>query len=341
MEYVRLGRSGLRVSELCLGTWMFGTQTAEGREVVDRDGAQTLLDAAWERGINFFDTANNYGDGRSESYLGEWLGGQERENFVIASKMFWITRGLGREGLSRKNVMAEVQDTLERLDSDYLDIYYIHGWLDEANLEETLSAMNDLVRAGMVHYIGISNFTSWQLMKAQWLSERHGWEPVTVIQPRFNAADNVPFTVDPAEMPLPDLYQACRDQGVAVCPYAPVAGGFLSGKYQRTEGGEAVVPDDSRGSLTKRYGPFPDRWWRVLDEVKAVARELGATPAQVAVRWSMMIDGVTSVPIVGGRKVEQLEENLGALEIELSKEQHERIREAGVLKDPVSPYIYT
>lgn len=143
-------------------------------------------------------------------------------------------------------------------------------------------------------------------------------------------------------MPLPDLFGACRDQGIAVCPYAPVAGGFLSGKYQRTEsGGEAVVPDDSRGSLSKRYGPFPDRWWRVLEEVKSVATELGATPAQVAVRWSMMIDGVASVPIIGGRKLEQLDENLGALEIELSAEQYERIREAGVLKDKVSPYIYT
>ncbi len=341
MEYVIFGETGLEVSQLCLGGWMFGTETEDGRVVVDRSEAHELLDAAWNHGINFFDTANNYGRGRSEQYIGEWLKDKDRENFVIASKVYWATRGRRISGLSRKIVRAEIEGTLERLGTDYLDIYYIHGWHETSPLEETLSALNDLVRAGKVHYIGVSNFTAWQLIKALCICDKHNWEPVSVIQPRYNAADHFPFTVNPAEMALPDLFDACRDQNVAVCPYAPLAGGFLAGKYERGPDGEVVVPDGSRATLSDRYGHFSDRWWAVLDAVREVADEIGASLAQVALRWAMLIDGVTSVPIFGGRSIDQLNENVGALDISLSTDQFDRILKAGSFGDFESVYIYT
>lgn len=341
MEYVNLGNSGLEVSQLCLGGWMFGTELKSGKEVVGRAAAHELLDAAWAQGINFFDTSNNYGGGRSERYIGEWIANKDRENFVIASKVYFTTRGRQAAGLSRKIIMAEIEGSLERLGTDYLDIYYIHGWHLTSPLEETLSAMNDLVRDGRVHYLGVSNFSSAQLVKSAWITEKHGWAPVTVIQPRYNAADHVPFTVDPAEQALPDLFDVCRELGAAVCPYAPLAGGFLAGKYERQPDGRVVIPGDSRAGLTDQYGPFPEHWWRVLDAVREVAGEVGASPAQVALCWTMIVEGVTSVPIFGGRSIEQLNKNVAALDVSLTSDQYDRIVHAGRYRGLDSPYIYT
>jgi aryl-alcohol dehydrogenase-like predicted oxidoreductase len=340
MEYLNLGNSGLEVSRLCFGTWMFGTEFKEGEEVVDQNGAHELLDAAWSKGINFFDTANNYGNSRSERYIGKWLADKEREDFVIASKVYFATRGRQRTGLSRKIIMAEIEGTLERLNTDYLDIYYIHGWHVTSPLEETLSAMNDLVRDGRVHYLGVSNFSSAQLVKSAWICEKQGWAPITVIQPRYNAADHVPYTVDPSEQALPDLVEVCRDLGIALCPYAPLAGGFLTGKYERQADGRATVPSASRADSSHRYGPFPERWWQVLDAVKEVASETGASPAQVALRWVMMVPGLTSVPIFGARSLEQLNKNVAVLDVSLTSEQYKRIADAGRYRE-ISPYIYT
>lgn len=332
MEYVTLGDTGLEVSQLCLGTWMFGTEAADGTVATDRAQANDLLDAAWERGINFFDTANNYGGGDSERYIGDWLDGRDRENFVVASKVYWGTRGRRERGLSRKMVHAEIEGTLDRLGTEYLDIYYVHGWHDPSPIEETLSALNALVRAGKVHYVGVSNFAAWQLMQSQWLADVHDWEAVSVIQPRYNAVDHYPYTVDPSKQPLPGLFDACRDQHVAVCPYAPLAGGFLTGKYERVEGDPYTVqaPDDSRASLSDRFDDFyvSARGWHVLDAIRDVATELDATPAQVALRWLIEHEEFTCIPITGARTVDQLDENVGAVDIELNDDQFDRILEA-------------
>lgn len=333
VEYLRLGNTGMEVSEACLGTWMFGTMSPAGSEVVDRDVAVSILDSAWESGVNFFDTANAYGDGRSEEYIGSWLEGKDREDFVVASKVYFALSGRQRIGLSRKIVMAEIEGTLARLGTSYLDIYYIHGWHDPSPLEETLSALNDLVRAGKVHYIGVSNFASWQLVLANEMCRSNGWAPVSVIQPRFNAADHVPYTLDPAEMPLPDLFDACRYLKVAVCSFSPLAGGFLTGKYERDSEGNTSTPDGSRAAMFESYGDFSERWWRVLAEVKAVAEEVDATPAQVAVKWVSRITGLTSIPIIGATSAQQLEETLRYVDLPLSEEQHERISTAGMLAD--------
>jgi aryl-alcohol dehydrogenase-like predicted oxidoreductase len=329
MEYVRLGESGVEVSTLCLGTWMFGTELEDGVEATDRDAAHRILDAAWDAGVNFFDTANNYGGGDSERYLGSWLAERERESFVVASKVYFDTRGRQGTGLSRKIIRAEIEGTLDRLDTEYLDLYYVHGWHEDSPIAETMAALDDLVREGRVHYLGVSNFAAWQLIQAQGLADRHDWAPISVIQPRYNALDHYPYTVDPSEQPLPGLLDACRDQDIAVAPYAPLAGGFLTGKYDRGPDGELEAPPDTRGALLDTYGPFTERAWGVLDAVRSVADDVGATPAQVALRWVMEAPGVTSVPIVGARSEEQLEENVGVVDVHLDSDQYERIARAG------------
>ena len=341
VEYVPLGNTGMEVSELCLGSWMFGSMspTTES-EIVDKEEALSILDSAWEAGVNFIDTANVYGSGRSEDYIGEWLAGKDREDFVVASKVFFALSGRQQVGLSRKIVMAEVEGTLDRLGSDYLDIYYIHGWHEPSPLEETLAALNDLVRSGKVHYIGVSNFAAWQLVLANEMCRSHGWAPVSVVQPRYNAVDHVPYTDDPAEMALPDLFDACRYLDIAVCSYSPLAEGFLTGKYTRDTDGTTIKPDGSRGAMFESYGEFPERWWQVLGEVEEVAEEVGGTPAQVSISWVSRIDGLTSIPIIGATSVEQLNETLKYVDLSLSDEQHQRISDAGKLHD-LNPHAYT
>ena len=330
----------MEVSELCLGAWMFGSRAPDGSEIVDERTAHALLDAAWTGGVNFVDTANVYGAGRSEQYIGSWLRERDRESLVIASKVFFALSGKQAVGLSRKIVLAEIKGTLDRLGTDYIDIYYIHGWHGPSPLTETLAALNDLVRAGKVHYLGVSNFTAWQLAVAHETCRANGWAPISVIQPRFSAVDHFPYTVDPSEAALPDLFDACRYLDVAVCPYSPLAEGFLTGKYTRDSEGATVVPGGTRAALLERFGRLPDRWWRVLSEVESVAQELGATPAQVAVRWTAELADLTSIPVVGATRVGQLDDTLAAMELALSPEQHQRIAEAGAFPD-LSPGHHT
>lgn len=185
------------------------------------------------------------------------------------------------------------------------------------------------MRAGTVNYLGVSNFAAWQLILSRWICDVHDWEHVSVIQPRYNAVDYHPDTLDPSERPVPELFDACRDQHVAVCPYSPLAGGFLSGKYECGTDGNAIGPDGSRAGLSDAFGPFSERAWAVLDAVHEVPAETGASPAQVALRWSMDVDAVTSISIVGARSITQLEENVAAIDVPLTDEQYDRIPDAG------------
>lgn len=341
VEYVRLGDTAMEVSEVCLGTWKFGSKSPSGSEIVGEEQALSILDAAWSSGVNFIDTANVYGSGGgSEEYIGRWLEDKDREDFIIASKVFFALSGRQQVGLSRKIVMAEIEGTLDRLGTDYLDVYYIHGWHDPSPLEETLAAFNDLVRSGKVHYVGVSNFASWQLVLANEICKSNGWAPVSVIEPRYNAVDHFPYTVDPVEMALPDLFDACRYLGIAVCSYSPLAEGFLTGKYTRDADGNTIKPDGSRGAMSDEYGQFPERWWQVLAEVEKVAQEASATAAQVAISWVSQIPGLTSIPIVGATSVEQLNETLEYVDVSLSVEQHRRISDAGEHPD-LNPHAYT
>jgi aryl-alcohol dehydrogenase-like predicted oxidoreductase len=323
MEYVNLGSTGTKVSELCLGTWRFGKETGGVLET-GREEAHALLDAFADHGGNFVDTANGYGGGDSERWIGEWLDDRDREDYVIASKVYWSIESRFQENLSRKNVRAEIEGTLDRLDTDYLDLYYIHRFDDETPVEETLRTLDRLVQEGKVHYLGASTMAAWKLMKALGTSEALGLERFEVTQPLFHAS----YYEDVA-----DYLDVCADQGLAVCPYSPLAGGFLTGKYERADPDDPTkveAPDGSRATIYESFSDYylSERGWHVLDAVRAVADGLDATPAQVALRWLMEQEAFTCIPIVGARTTEQLEENLGACDIALSDEQFERIENA-------------
>ncbi|SFL08836.1 Predicted oxidoreductase [Halogranum rubrum] len=335
MDYRRLGSTGTQVSELCFGTWRFGRET-NGVLETDREQAHELLDAFDAHGGNFIDTANVYGSphGTSEEYIGDWLAGREREDYVLASKVYfpfdgWGEPGPNDSGLGRKHIRAQIEGTLDRLGTEYLDVYYIHRWDDETPIEETLSTLTELVDEGKVNYLGASTMAAWQLTKALWKSDVEGLERFEVTQPLFHAA----YRDDVA-----DYLDVCADQDIAVCPYSPLAGGFLTGKYERADPDDpkqVKAPDGSRGSFDDRFSNFylSERGWEVLDAIRAVADENDATPAQVALRWLMDQEAFTCVPIVGARTTDQLEENVGAADVDLSTDQFERIAEARYAED--------
>ncbi|WP_276253909.1 aldo/keto reductase [Halomontanus rarus] len=325
MEYTTLGNTGTTVSRLCFGTWRFGKET-NGVVETDREEAHELLDACRDHGINFIDTANVYGNpnGTSEEYIGEWLADHDREDFVIASKVYfpfdgWGEPGPNDSGLSRKHIRAQIEGTLDRLGTDYLDVYYIHRWDEDTPIQETLRTLTELVDEGKVNYLGASSMAAWQLTKALWTSDVEGLERFDVTQPRVNAGQYDEVT---------EYLEVCGDQDLAVCPYSPLQGGFLTGKYERAGdgSGDVITPDGSRGSLSGISPTESD--WAVLDAVESVADELDATPAQVSLRWLIEQDAFTCVPIVGARSPDQLEENVGGVEIELTEAQFDRIDEA-------------
>jgi aryl-alcohol dehydrogenase-like predicted oxidoreductase len=216
------------------------------------------------------------------------------------------------ENLSRKNIRAEIEGTLDRLDTDYLDLYYIHRFDDETPIRETLRTLDRLVQEGKVHYLGASSMAAWKLMKALGTSEAEGLERFEVTQPRFNPA---------YRDPVADYLDVCADQDLAVCPYSPLEGGFLTGKYER----DGSAPEGSRGDLYDWGDRFEERQWRVLDAVNEIADEEDATPAQVTLRWMMDRERFRCIPIVGARTVDQMDDNMGAVELTLDDDQRERI----------------
>ena len=323
MEYTTLGNTGTTVSRLCFGTWRFAKEV-DGVVETDREEAHALLDACHEHGINFIDTANVYGSpsGRAEEYIGEWLETRDRDDYVIASKVFGATDdGPNSGGLARRQIRRHVEGTLDRLGTDYLDLYYIHRWDDDTPIRETLSALTDLVHEGRVHYLGASSMAAWKLTKALWTADVEGLQRFDVTQPMLHAA---------AREEVADYIDVCRDQDVAVCPYSPLAGGFLTGKYERTAEGDYQAPDGSRGSLYDRFDDYyvSEAGWAVLDAVRDVASEAAATPAQVALQFLAEYGrrtDFTCVPIIGARTPEQVAENAGMAGVSLTDEQYAAI----------------
>jgi len=321
MEYVRLGSTGLEVSPICFGTWRFGKES-DGVLETDREEAHELLDAFAEGGGNFIDTANGYGGGKSERWIGEWLADRDREEFVVASKCYWSDVSRFQENLSRKNVRAEVEGSLDKLDTDYLDILYLHRFDDETPIEHTLRTLDDLVSEGKVHYIGISSCDAWKLTKGLWQADVENYEAFTVTQPQYSAVHTDPVS---------EYLDVCADQDIAVCPYSPLHGGFLTGKYERVGDGEIEAPDGSRADLSEHFADWymTDEAWDILDTVRTVADEVDATPAQVSLRWLMDHERFTCVPIIGARTTDQMAENLATVDVSLTDEQWQRIDEAG------------
>ncbi len=299
MEYRNLGKTGLRVSELCLGAMTLGREASESESF-------EILDGFAEAGGNFIDTANVYAGGASEEVVGKWLSRRRREDFVIATKVrFSMGSGPNDVGLSRKHIMSAVRESLRRIGTDYIDLYQVHAWDPATPLEETLGALNDLVRSGLVRYIGASNFRGWQLQKALDVSRQSGWDLFCSLQPQYNLMCRATEY---------ELIPLCRAEGLGVMPWSPLRGGWLSGRYRR---GMDKPPEGSRVAMAEKMG-WSENWsrynnehtWKLIDELVSVARAVGKTPGQTALRWVMQRPGVTA-PIIGARSPAQLAENLG------------------------------
>lgn len=293
MNYRRLGRTGLKVSEICLGTMTFGHGTNEAE-------ATRIVDLAFDAGINFFDTANSYADSESEMILGKALQGRRR-NAVVATKFFNpMGPDVNDSGMSRFHMMQAVEDSLRRLQVDYIDIYYIHHVDTQTPLDETLRALDDLVRQGKVRYTACSNYEAWRLLEAVWLSDHKGWERFAAYQPQYS------LVVRDIEQ---EIIPVCELKGIGVVVWSPLGGGFLTGKYTP---GQRTVP----GTRSEEGWAYPDRYFaanadEILDVLLEIAKELGRSPAQVATRWVLEQPAITSA-IVGARTLVQARDNFGA-----------------------------
>jgi aryl-alcohol dehydrogenase-like predicted oxidoreductase len=320
LGHVSLGSTGLKVSEIAFGTWRFGRETESGRIEIDEERAHELLDAYAAAGGRFIDTADVYGGGKSEEWIGDWMEDRDRERYVIASKVYWPTRedDPNGRGLNRKHIRRQVDLMLDRLDTDYLDVLYIHRWDDDTPARELMRTLNRVVEDGKVNYLGTSTFVpnQWKVAKANELARREGYEPFTVSQPRYNLVNR---EVETGYLEMTDHY------GIGVCPWSPLAQGFLTGKYRRDED----PPEESTASESERWRDnyLTDENFDALDVVREVADEAKATPAQVATAWQTHHDDLAA-PIIGARTVEQLTENLEAATVELTDDQVERLSEA-------------
>ena len=311
MEYRNLGRTGVKVSELCLGCMMFGGRT-------DEEDSADIIDRAIDAGVNFLDTANVYSRGESELAVGKALERNgKRDAIVLATKvhMAMDDEDPNASGNHRRHIIEQCEASLRRLRVNHIDLYQIHRPSSDVPIDETLGALDDLIRAGKVRYAGTSTYAAWQLVEALWAAKEFGLSRFVTEQPPYHLLDR---RIERELIPF------ARTYGVALIPWSPLAGGFLSGKYSRDE---SQSPDDSRyGLQPRRMGRnhFTDEVFDVVEVVQAIAGEKGCTPAQVALAWCKDMPGVTS-PIIGPRTMEQLEDNLGAVEVSLDKNDHERL----------------
>lgn len=324
--YTTLGRSGLRVSPLSLGTMTFGTEWGFG---VEEKPSRTIFDAYVEAGGNFIDTAERYTDGHSEQMIGKFVAERKlRDRVVIATKVaFSIDRtNPNAGGNGRKNVYRALEGSLRRLQTDYVDLYWLHAWDTITPAEEVLSTMNDLVREGKILHYGFSNVPAWYMARIATLAEKEGKEPPIALQPEYSLTER---TIEHEHFP------AAREFGIAICPWSPLAGGFLAGKYRRTAQGAEGEGRlwKMRGAENPAFERSTERNWRILDVLLEVAQEAGHKPAQVALNWVAMQPGVTST-IIGATSVEQLRENLAALDFSLSEELYSKLTRAS------APEIY-
>lgn len=322
-HYRLLGRSGLRVSPLSLGTMTFGVTQGWGTD--DAEAAR-MLDCYAERGGNCIDTANFYAEGRSEALLGRLLQGR-RDRFVLATK-YSLTMRRGdpnASGNHRKNMLRSVEDSLRRLATDYIDLLYLHVWDSRTPVDEILRAFDDLVRAGKVLYIGLSDTPAWQASRMQAIAELRGWSTFAALQIPYSLAER---TVERELMPM------ALEMGMGVMPWSPLAGGVLAGKYKAEDlkPAQGAPPRmDSRKGINLASGRLSERTLGIAQTVAAVAEEIGCTPAQAALAWTLQHPAVTS-PIIGARHLEQLQGNLAALDVRFSEDQLARLDVASAVE---------
>ncbi len=323
MEYRSLGRTGVQVSELCLGCMMFGGRTED-------DDSADIIDRFLDAGGNFLDTANVYTRGRSEEATGKALKRNGKRNkVVLATKVHGAMADddPNAQGNSRRHIIEQCEASLRRLQTDYIDLYQIHRPDSQIPIDETLRALDDLIRAGKVRYVGTSTYAAWQLVEALWVAKELGLNRFVCEQPPYHLLDR---RIERELVPFAQTY------GFGIIPWSPLAGGFLTGKYQR--GGE--LPEDSR------YGQQPQRGGRdtlveaafdVLDVVEKLAKKQGCSPSQIALAWVKNQPAITS-PIIGPRTMEQLEDNLGAANVQLAEEEMDQLNEVSLPGRAVVPY---
>lgn len=307
MEYRKLGRTGLKVSSLCLGTMQFGW-------TADKENSFAVMDTAVELGCNFFDTADIYSrwaagnaGGVSEQMIGDWLAQSRvgRDQIIIATKVRGqMGQGPNDQGLSRHHILNGVEASLRRLRTDFIDLYQMHWYDEETPLDETLRALDDLVRAGKVRYIGCSNYPAWRLMKSLWVSDVQRLVRFDSLQPHYNLVHRAEFERE--LMPL------CLDQGIGVIPYSPLAGGFLTGKYRR----DTPLPDSARAEgVRNRY--MNERGFTAVDKLAQIAQAHEATMPQTAIAWILANPAVSSA-IIGANDTQQLTDTLRGADIQLT-----------------------
>ncbi|BAU56067.1 aldo/keto reductase [Mucilaginibacter gotjawali] len=311
MKYKLLGRSGLKVSELCLGTMGFGTEAGWG---ADKQTSFAIMDAFAEAGGNFIDTANIYKLGTSEKIIGEYLHNHDRDHFVVATKYSLkdnITNP-NASGNNRKNMMRSVEDSLKRLKTDFIDLFYLHIWDALTPIDEVLRGMDDLIRQGKINYAAISDTPAWVVAKGNTLAELMGWSQLVALQVEYSLL---------ARTPERELIPMAKHFGMTVTPWAPLGGGALTGKYLRGEQGR-IKPESNRRS---------ERAESITKVVVAIADELGVSPGNVALKWTMQ-QGFSSIPIVGATKLNQLQDNLKTIDVILSDEHLKKLNDASAIE---------
>ncbi len=323
MEYRPFGRTGMRVSPLCMGCMYFGAKTPE-------DEAFKLFDACINAGINFFDTANVYGRGLSETVLGKILSSRGgRDRLVVATKVHgrMADEDPNAAGNSRRHIISQCDQSLQRLGIDYIDIYQIHRPESQVPIDETLRALDDLVRSGKVRYIGTSTYSAWQSVEALWTARELGLNRFVSEQPPYSLADR---RIERELLPM------ARTYGYGIIPWSPLAGGLLTGKYGRGKQApeDARYADTSPGHLSRRV---TEHLYDALDGLTQLCADKGVSMSQFALAWVMHQPGVTS-PIIGSRTMEQLEDNLKALEVEITDDDCARVDEIIPPGSAVSPF---
>ena len=330
-EYITLGRSGLLVSPLCLGTMTFGTEWGWGAA---EDVSRALFDHYIEAGGNFIDTADGYIVGKCEEMVGKFIADRKLRDRVVLATKFTFSAEPGNPnagGNSRKNIYRALEGSLHRLQTDYIDLYWLHAWDMVTPVEEVISTLNDLVSAGKIRYYGFSDTPAWYLSRAYTLAEKEGKARLVALQLEYSLVER---NIEREHVP------AAQELGLGICPWSPLASGFLSGKYKR-EGNSGS--GDGRLEKTKESGNptlmrFSEKNWKILDVLLDVSRELNRAPAHVALNWAATQPGITST-ILGASKLAQLEDNLSAIEFTIPAELRRRLAEASA-PESVHPYVF-
>ncbi|MGH7784232.1 MAG: aldo/keto reductase, partial [Candidatus Binatia bacterium] len=329
-DYVTLGRSGLKVSPLCLGTMTFGEDWGWGSS---EETARQIFNAYIDRGGNFLDTADGYTNGKSEELVGKFIKERKLRDTAVLATKFTFNAQKGNPnagGNGRKNIYRALEGSLQRLGTDYIDLYWLHTWDKVTPVEEVLLTLNDLVREGKIRYFGLSDVPAWYLAKMQTIADLSSMHRISALQLEYSLIER---NIEREHIP------SAQEFGLGICPWSPLASGLLTGKYKRDFDGEtagrlAVVKDSGHPGFAKL---FNERNWRIVDTLVEVAKTVDKTPAQVALNWVVTRPGITST-IIGATKLQQLNDNFAAIEFELPAESIAKLEESSRLDATVHPY---